>query len=109
TRRRRPPTRFGPRPCSRAWTSPSEEDAMRLAQWIAVSSLLIASTAWADETGRIEYDRYCSWCHGGNGDGRGLGARRFDLPPRDFTTAAFKCRTTPTGALPTDDDLRRSI
>jgi cytochrome c oxidase cbb3-type subunit I/II len=82
---------------------------MRTAQLIALSSLLLASAARADEPGRIEYDRYCAWCHGQNGDGRGLGAHRFPLPPRDFTTAAFKCRTTSTGSLPTDDDLRHSI
>ena len=82
---------------------------MKAAYLIVLSSLLMASAASADESGRIEYDRYCAWCHGPNGDGRGLGGRRFDLPPRDFTTASFKCRTTSTGSLPTDDDLRRSI
>ncbi len=29
--------------------------------------------------------------------------------PRDLTTAAFKSRTTPSGALPTDEDIFRTI
>jgi mono/diheme cytochrome c family protein len=59
--------------------------------------------------GLLSYQRYCAWCHGERGDGRGPSARRLDPPPRDFTQAAFKCRTTPSGELPTDEDLRRSI
>ena len=36
--------------------------------------------------------------------------RRALLPrPRDFTSGKFKIRTTPSGALPTDDDLRHII
>ncbi|MEP6550754.1 MAG: cytochrome c, partial [Gemmatimonadales bacterium] len=32
-----------------------------------------------------------------------------DPKPRDFTAAVFKCRSTPTGTLPTDEDLFHSI
>jgi mono/diheme cytochrome c family protein len=78
--------------------------------------LLLASVAHADpldsaaaSRGRRDYDRYCVWCHGPTGDGKGRSQRRFDSPPRDFTNALFKCRSTPSGALPTDDDLRRAI
>ena len=32
-----------------------------------------------------------------------------DPKPRDFTEATFKCRSTPTGTLPTDEDLYNAI
>src|SRR5213076_3574790 len=53
--------------------------------------------------------RYCVWCHGPTGDGKGRAARRFESLPRDFTNGLFKCRTTPSGALPTDADLRHTL
>jgi len=46
-------------------------------------------------------------CHGEHGDGRGYSAQWFDPRPRDFTRAIFKCRSTPSGTLPVDDDLVR--
>lgn len=59
--------------------------------------------------GKKEYRRYCAGCHGPGGDGQGENAQWIDPKPRDFTEAVFKCRSTPTGTLPTDDDLYRSI
>jgi len=55
------------------------------------------------------YRRYCVGCHGPAGDGNGENAIWIDPKPRDFTTAVFKCRSTPTGMLPTDDDLFQAI
>jgi mono/diheme cytochrome c family protein len=60
------------------------------------------------------FRRYCVGCHGPLGNGEGENAMWFDpslgFPkPRDFTTAVFECRSTPTGTLPTDDDLFNSI
>jgi mono/diheme cytochrome c family protein len=55
------------------------------------------------------YRRYCVGCHGAAGDGNGENAQWIDPKPRDFTLAIFKCRTTPTGTLPTDEDLYDSI
>jgi mono/diheme cytochrome c family protein len=60
------------------------------------------------------YRRYCVGCHGPLGNGEGENALWFDpslgFPkPRDFTVALFECRSTPTGTLPTDDDLFNSI
>ncbi len=56
------------------------------------------------------YTSACAPCHGRNGDGREPGLR---LPnnnhPRDFTTAVYKFRSTPTGSLPQDDDIYRTI
>ncbi len=56
-----------------------------------------------------DYDRYCSACHGEHGNGSGMSARSLSPPPRDFTGAVFKCRTTASGALPTEDDIRHTI
>src|SRR5437870_10998175 len=55
--------------------------------------------------GKKVYRRYCILCHGPDGDGNGENAQWIDPKPRDFTMAVFKCRSTPTGTLPTDQDL----
>ncbi len=57
------------------------------------------------ESGRTLYLEYCSQCHGENGDGQGYATSHLRPSPRDFTTGKFKVRTTPTGALPTHQDL----
>jgi len=64
----------------------------------------------------MPYRRYCVGCHGEIGDGNGEVAQWLDpsiapwsFRPRDFTTAVFKCRSTPTGTLPTDQDLFDTI
>ncbi len=55
------------------------------------------------------YQKACVLCHGNAGQGDGpdafyIGA--YSAPrPRDFTAAEFKFRSTPSGQLPTDDDL----
>lgn len=51
----------------------------------------------------------CVGCHGEKGDGSGREGRLLPVPPRDFVTAQFICRHTPSGSLPTDEDLFRSI
>lgn len=62
---------------------------------------------------RYDYRRYCVGCHGELGDGNGEVAQWLDPPmwpkPRDFQLAIFKCRSTPTGTLPTDEDLYDTI
>jgi mono/diheme cytochrome c family protein len=51
------------------------------------------------------YRRYCTGCHGDVGDGNGENAQWLDPKPRNFTLGVYKCRSTPTGTLPTDEDL----
>jgi mono/diheme cytochrome c family protein len=68
-----------------------------------------AATDEARAVGKTIYERNCAHCHGTAGDGNGFGAPHLTPAPRDFTTAQFKFRTTPTGALPTDDDLYRVV
>ncbi len=61
------------------------------------------------ERGRAVYDKWCSGCHGEDGAGGGTAAA-FMLPrPRDFTGALYQIRTTASGELPTDADIRRVI
>ena len=61
------------------------------------------------QDGKAAYDKYCSQCHGDNGDGEGY-ATPFVLPkPRDFTTGVFKFRSTGNEFLPTDEDLARVV
>jgi cytochrome c oxidase cbb3-type subunit 2 len=58
---------------------------------------------------KTPYRRYCAGCHGDQGDGNGENAIWLDPKPRDFTIATFKCRSTVTGTLPTDEDLFNTI
>jgi mono/diheme cytochrome c family protein len=57
------------------------------------------------ESGKVLYQKYCAQCHGEKGDGEGYATPHLLPRPRDFTTARFKVRSTPTGALPTHEDL----
>jgi len=75
---------------------------------------LVASSAFAQEggpgpLGKKLYDKYCSQCHGINGDGKGVAYPFLKPEPRDFTSGKYKIRTTPSGSLPTDQDLRNII
>jgi mono/diheme cytochrome c family protein len=58
---------------------------------------------------RTNYRRYCTGCHGDLGDAEGENAPWIDPKPRNFTLGIFKCRSTPTGTLPTDKDLYDTI
>jgi len=88
-------------------------------QWLnspAASSHVGKLTGNAKEAGSNyngDYRRYCLVCHGALGDGNGESAKWFEPPmfpkPRDFTLAVFECRSTPTGTLPTDEDLFDTI
>lgn len=61
------------------------------------------------ENAKSDYRRYCAGCHGDLGDGQGENTPWLDPKPRNFTLATFKCRSTPTGTLPTDEDLFNTI
>jgi plastocyanin len=61
------------------------------------------------KAGRDVYQRYCIQCHGGTGDGSGEAANWTVPRPRDFRQGLFKFRSTPTGALPLESDLYRTI
>ena len=61
------------------------------------------------KAGEVLYKRLCAQCHGDTGDGDGYAAQHLMPRPRNFTTGKFKIRTTPSGALPTTDDLKHII
>ena len=60
-------------------------------------------------TGQRAYEQYCTGCHGVDGDGKGLAADMLITKPRNFTQGLFKFKLTPTGSLPTDEDVLRTI
>jgi len=87
--------------------------ATTVAFWFAAFST-IAGSSGADNfgallQGRFIFEKNCVICHGRRGDGNGEWAARLDPPPRDFRAGLFKFRSTPPGAMPTDDDLMRTI
>jgi cytochrome c oxidase cbb3-type subunit I/II len=59
--------------------------------------------------GQQIYQINCAVCHGVGGDGNGPAASMFRIRPRDFRSGTFKFRSTPSGSLPTDDDLLRTV
>jgi DMSO reductase family type II enzyme heme b subunit len=68
-----------------------------------------AQEAPANARGKELYDKWCVECHGETGAGDGAAATRMLPRPRDFTRAVFQVRTTASGELATDEDLRRVI
>jgi len=78
------------------------------AKWMGMESHIGNLTGHAGNA-KEDYRRYCVGCHGDLGDGQGENTPWLDPKPRDFTIAQFKCRSTPTGTLPTDEDLFNTI
>ena len=83
------------------------------ARWGAVALLALCTPAGLsgqDVTrGKDLYDKWCAECHGESGAGDGSAASYMLPRPRDFTRALYQIRTTASGELPTDDDIRRVI
>ncbi len=71
------------------------------------------STEDALAAGKSIYDKVCYICHGSEGKGDGPSAffmAAYLAPrPRDFTVGTYKFRTTPTGEMPSDEDLFRTV
>lgn len=59
--------------------------------------------------GRNIYLHMCVFCHGKDGNGGGKAVEYLYPWPRDFREGIFKFRSTPTGTLPRDEDLYRTI
>jgi mono/diheme cytochrome c family protein len=76
-----------------------------------IHALLLVTLVAVQDTsaGKAVYTKWCAGCHGDNGAGDGPGAKHMIPPPRDFTGAIYQIRSTPSGQLPTDADLMRSI
>ena len=59
--------------------------------------------------GKVLYDDKCAHCHGINGDAVSIATAYLRPTPRDFTSGQYKFRSTPSGELPTTEDIARSI
>ncbi|MEM8679010.1 MAG: cytochrome c [Planctomycetota bacterium] len=55
------------------------------------------------------YRRHCVHCHGTSGDGHGPTAPYLNPYPRDYRSGVFKFKSTPIGARPTHEDLKRVL
>jgi cytochrome c oxidase cbb3-type subunit I/II len=78
-------------------------------QAVSVAVMTIPSSEDLLRVGREVYETRCIGCHGPKGDGNGPAATFLFPRPRDFTLGVFKFRTTPSGSLPTDGDLYRTV
>src|SRR5881396_1593290 len=76
---------------------------------ILAASPLARLPAQDTTAGKTVYAKWCAGCHGDNGAGDGVAAKRMIPPPRDFTAGLYQIRSTASGELPTDADLMRSI
>ena len=80
-----------------------------LAFWPASAVTPDLGTDAERKAGGVLYGKYCSQCHGDQGDGAGYAAQHLKPRPRNFTTGKYKIRTTGSGALPTTEDLMNVI
>lgn len=62
-----------------------------------------------DARGKYVYDTFCVGCHGIKGDGKGPASEFLNPKPRDFVSAQYKFTSGPSGSLPTDEDLLRTV
>ncbi|MEX2179210.1 MAG: c-type cytochrome, partial [Gemmatimonadaceae bacterium] len=76
---------------------------------LSIPGLTRAAHGQAAPRGKAVYDKWCAECHGVNGAGDGSAAAYMLPRPRDFTKGVYQIRTTASGELPTDADIRRVI
>lgn len=87
-----------------------------------LAALITAGNVFGSENesapGKKVYEERCMICHGAKGEGKGLvgvmkraekSGRVLDVRARDFTTGVYRFRSTPTGCLPSDQDLMRLV
>jgi mono/diheme cytochrome c family protein len=74
---------------------------------VLLGAMLVPAATSAEGAAGL-YATHCVVCHGdtGKGDGPAIGA--LHPRPRDFTTGVYKFRSTPSGTLPTVEDVVRS-
>jgi len=97
-----------------AWLQTLGRDRRDLWSEVRLSDPVVpAPDGWPDaerlSLGERLYARHCIACHGVHGDGDGPASALLVRPPRDFTTGAYRFRSTPPGEAPRDADLFRSI
>lgn len=93
-----------------AWPSAGRESELSV---VPQGPSALALSDWAMSPaatrGRAVYARWCIGCHGEQGLGDGKASARLSPLPRNFQKGFFKFRSTPSGALPTEADLMRTI
>ena len=89
---------------------------IRIAQCIlSAAGLLLAIGAASGaepgdlKSGKLVYQRYCTSCHGDQGNGQGEAAEYMSIKPRDYRQGTYKWRSTPSGSLPLDSDLEHTL
>jgi DMSO reductase family type II enzyme heme b subunit len=102
------------------WVGAATRRRWTMVLWSIGIGIVVAASALAQEqrgmsspqdleAGKQVYTRKCAQCHGDDGKGMGPAADMVFPKPRDFTRGVYKIRTTPSGSVPTDDDLFRAI
>lgn len=91
----------------------------RVARWSLAGGLAFAvgprslggqaASAATLSPGATVYRQHCAACHGENGDGNGPAAVWLFPKPRNFSAGLYKIQSTPSGRLPSDADLLKSI
>jgi DMSO reductase family type II enzyme heme b subunit len=61
------------------------------------------------DAGKQLYEMKCAHCHGADGTGDSAMSELLRPAPRNFTSSTFKFRTTASGELPSDEDIKVSI
>lgn len=78
---------------------------MMMAAATALAVKSYAEDAQKIDAGKAAYGLYCARCHGDQGKGDGMDAKRVPVKPRDLTSGVFKFRSTASGTPPSDADL----
>jgi cytochrome c oxidase cbb3-type subunit 2 len=85
---------------------------LRIVWWVVLEITATQGIVFCAESlarGKLVFEKNCAVCHGTGGDGAGPEAQRFFTRPADLQRGIFKFRSTPSGSMPTDQDLRRTI
>lgn len=87
--------------------------ACTLGRFVFICLLSVLPAAQAESQGapqgKVVYDKWCAGCHGTTGAGDGPAASWMLPRPRDFTKGVYQIRTTASGELPADSDIRHVI
>jgi DMSO reductase family type II enzyme heme b subunit len=76
---------------------------------IAAFLFAVSFAVFAADSGKDNYDAWCTSCHGEKGDGKGPAADFVWPKPRDFTKGTYKFKSTSSGEPPVDADISRTI
>ncbi|MBF0541144.1 MAG: cytochrome c [Nitrospirae bacterium] len=91
---------------------------MSIVLLVFLSNAYIQPAYGENDVGKSLFNVNCAVCHGLKGDSSGQmmyndriepSGKMIRIYPRDFTSAVFKFRTTPSGCLPLDSDILRVI